>query len=193
MPRAYQGAKTRTYQKLYGYRNLIACQKADDLAGMVHELTLHWGPGYYRLSDQMRSATVSVKSNIAEGYCRVSLGDYIRFCAIARGSLGELGSQIQDGEWWGLVTGDSLTDLLEQYGDTTFFLERLMAGLKKKQQAGDWDKSLGVKEAGANYAAKDADLPFALPVELAQGNSKELGGTELAPSSPEAPQVPPSI
>ena len=85
---------------------------------------------------------MSVKSNIAEGYCRASLGDYIRFCAIARGSLGELGSQIQDCERWGLVTGDPLTDLLEQYGDTTFFLERLIAGLKKKQQAGDWDKSL---------------------------------------------------
>ena len=101
MPRAYQGAKTRTYQKLYGYKNLITWQKADDLAAMVHELTLHWGPGYYRLSDQMRSAAVSVKSNIAEGYCRVSLGDYIRFCVIARGSLGERGSQIQDCERWG--------------------------------------------------------------------------------------------
>jgi len=45
MPRAYQGAKTRTHQKLYGYKNLITWQKADDLAAMVHELTLHWGPG----------------------------------------------------------------------------------------------------------------------------------------------------
>jgi len=195
MPRAYQGAKTRTYQKLYGYKNLITWQKADDLAAMVHELTLHWGPGYYRLSDQMRSAAVSVKSNIAEGYCRVSLGDYIRFCVIARGSLGELGSQIQDCERWGLVTGDPLADLLEQYGDTTFFLERLIAGLKKKQQAGDWDKSLGVKEAGASYAAQDADLPFELPEEIkdsevlegVQGNSEELG---IEPSSPEFPRAP---
>jgi len=93
MPKAYQGASTRTYRKLYGYKNLIAWQKADDLAAQVHEVTVHWEPGYYRLSDQMRSAAVSATSNIAEGYCRVSLGDYIRFCEIARGSLGELGSQ----------------------------------------------------------------------------------------------------
>ena len=77
-------------------------------------------------------------------------------------------------------------------GDTTFFLERLIAGLKKKQQAGDWDKSLGVKEAGASYAAQDADLPFGLPEEIKdsevfegiQGNSEELG---IEPSSPEFP------
>jgi hypothetical protein len=86
----------------------------------------------------------------------------------------------------GLVAGEPLTDLLEQYGDTTFFLERLIAGLKKKQQAGDWDKSLGVKEAGASYAAEDADLLFELPEEKDSdelggtlGNSEELGGIEL--------------
>jgi len=132
---------------------------------MVHEITAHWGPGYYRLADQMRSAAVSAKSNIAEGYCRVSLGDYIRFCEIARGSLGELGSQIQDCERWGLVSGDQLASLLEQYGDTTFFLERLITGLKKKQKTGDWDKSFGVKEARADYIVEDADYPFELPEE----------------------------
>ena len=84
---------------------------------------------------------------------------------------------------------------MEQYGDATFFLERLIAGLKKKQQAGDWDKSFGVKEAGAIYAAQDADLPFELPEEIKdsevlegiQGNSEELG-IEL--SSPEFPRAP---
>jgi hypothetical protein len=71
MPREYQGATTRTYRKLYGYKNLIAWQKADDLAAQVHDLTLGWAHGYQRLSDQMRSAAVSVKSNIAEGYFEV--------------------------------------------------------------------------------------------------------------------------
>jgi four helix bundle protein len=175
MPREYQGARTRTYQKLYGYKDLITWQKADDLAAAIHEITSHWGHGYYRLSDQMRSAAVSVKSNIAEGYCRASLGDYIRFCQIARGSLGELGSQIQDCERWGLVMGDQLNDLLERYGETTFFLERLIAGLKKKEKAGDWDKSFGVKEAEVAYVTEDAEVPFELPQEQSQGNSGELG------------------
>lgn len=173
MPREYQGGTTRTYGKLYGYKKLVAWQKADDLAAKVHELTVPFGPGYYRLADQMRAAAVSVKSNIAEGYCRASLGDYIRFCEIARGSSGELGSQIQDCERWGLVAGDELAELLELYGDTTFFLERLIVSLKKKQRDGTWDKSFGVKEAGGVYAAEDADQSFELPEKIAE----KLGGT----------------
>lgn len=158
MPRGYQGAGTRTYCKLYGYKKLIAWQKADDLAATVHTLTTKWGPGYYRLADQMRSAAVSVKSNIAEGYCRASLPDYVRFCEIARGSLGELGSQIQDCERWGLVGGEPLASLLEQYSEATLLLERLIAGLKKKLRDGDWDKSFGVKEEDGAYLIEGAGL-----------------------------------
>jgi len=173
MPREYQGAGMQTYRKLYGYKRIIAWQKADDLAWMVHDLTMRFGPGYYRLADQMRGAAVSAKSNIAEGYCRAALGDYIRFCEIARGSLGELGSQIQDCERWGLIAGNQLAELLEQYSDATFFLERLITSLKKKQRAEKWDKSFGAKEAGVAYVAEDADQPFELPEEV----SEELGGT----------------
>ena len=158
MPREYQGRATKTFQKLYGFKKLYAWQKADDLAAAVHKMTADWGPGYYRLSDQMRSAAVSVKSNIAEGYCRASLGDYIRFCEIARGSLGELGSLIQDCERWGLAGGTTLADLLDQYSGTTAVLEALIAALKKKQRSGDWDKSFGTKETGEGYMTDDASL-----------------------------------
>ncbi len=171
MPRPYLGGNTQTWRKLYGYKNIIAWQKADDLATMIHALAKNWGAGYYRLADQMRSAAVSAKSNIAEGYCRLALGDYIRFCEIARGSLGELGSQIQDCERWELVSGAQLTVLLEQYGDATFFLEKLIQGLKKKQQAGDWDRNLGTREPGENYMIEDADYPFETPET--QGKSED--------------------
>jgi four helix bundle protein len=43
----------------------------------------------------MRGAAVSVMGNIAEGYGRNAIGDYIRYCEIARGSLAELGSYIE--------------------------------------------------------------------------------------------------
>lgn len=63
------------------------------------------------------------------------------------------------------MTGESLRTLLEQYSDTTFFLERLLIGLKEKEKAGDWDKSFGVKEATAIYTAGDADEALELPEE----------------------------
>jgi len=190
MPREYEGAGTQTYRKLYGYKKIIAWQKADDLACMIHDLTTRFGPGYYRLADQMRGAAVSVKSNIAEGYCRAALGDYIRFCEIARGSLGELGSQIQDCERWGLITGNQLTELLEQFSDATFFLERLLSGLKKKQRAKGWDRSFGAKEAGIVYVAEDADQPFELPEEVLEELGETKGNFGLPPSSSKFHRVP---
>jgi four helix bundle protein len=114
----------------------------------------------------MLGAVSSVKANIAEGYCRNAPGDYIRFCEIARGSLGELGSQIQDCERWNLVSQPDLQHLIRLYGDATYFLEQLIKGLRAKRESGTWDRSLSAKEEPGVYIADDASRSFTLPDDL---------------------------
>lgn len=121
--RGYKGHVTHTYRKLYGYKNLLAWQAADELTAYVHDIIILFERRYFKLANQMLGSASSVKANIAEGYCRNALGDYIRFCEIARGSLGELGSQMQDCERWGLVKGEKLQQLVKLFGDTTYSLE----------------------------------------------------------------------
>ncbi|QKZ12844.1 four helix bundle protein [Spirosoma sp. KUDC1026] len=48
----------------------------------------------YSLRDQMRRSAVSVPSNIAEGFERHTNKEFIRFLRIAKGSNGELRTQI---------------------------------------------------------------------------------------------------
>jgi four helix bundle protein len=167
--RGYKGDTTRTWRKLYGYKNLLAWQAADDLAAYVHDIVTGFEPRYYKLTNQMLGSASSAKANIAEGYCRNALGDYIRFCEIARGSLGELGSQIQDCERWGLIEGSELEELIRLFGDATYLLEQLIKGLRAKRKQGTWDRSMGVKEQTSAYIAgdedADADVPFSLPDE----------------------------
>lgn len=49
----------------------------------------------YGLSNQLRRASVSIPSNIAEGYGRLSREQYRHFLGIARGSNLELQTQLQ--------------------------------------------------------------------------------------------------
>jgi len=74
-----------------GFFDLLAWQKADDLAVDIYETTKSF-PRHqlYSLTNQMQKAAVSVAANIAEGSGRRTLRDYIRFLYIAKGSLVEL-------------------------------------------------------------------------------------------------------
>lgn len=49
----------------------------------------------YGLTAQMRSAAVSIPSNIAEGQARMSSKEFLHFLSFALGSLAELETQIE--------------------------------------------------------------------------------------------------
>jgi four helix bundle protein len=90
----------------------------------------------------MRGAAISVTGNIAEGHARGALGDYIRFCEIARASLAELGTYIQDCERWRLTSGEELDELISLYGETSYLLNQLLRSLYKKHREGTWEREL---------------------------------------------------
>jgi four helix bundle protein len=76
------------------YRELLAWRKAMQLAECVYRTTEKF-PKHelYGLVPQMRRASVSVPSNIAEGQGRGYDGQFVYFLGIARGSLLELETQ----------------------------------------------------------------------------------------------------
>ena len=77
------------------YRELVAWQRARALVEAVYRATECFPVRErYGLAAQMRRAAISVMSNIAEDGGRNSDRELRRFLQIARGSLGELQSQI---------------------------------------------------------------------------------------------------
>jgi four helix bundle protein len=77
------------------FEELPVWQKAIDLADALFDATE--SEAFYRrysLRDQMGRAALSVSSNIAEGFERGTKEEFLAFLYIARGSCGELRSQL---------------------------------------------------------------------------------------------------
>jgi len=78
------------------FKDLIVWQKSRDLAVAIYKLTGQFpNSELYGLATQMRRATVSISSNIAESYHRFHRKEKQQFLTIAFGSGAELESQIE--------------------------------------------------------------------------------------------------
>jgi four helix bundle protein len=78
------------------YRDLIVWQKGMQLRRNVYTVVHRLPPEErFALGVQMRKASVSVPSNIAEGHARQIRRDYRQYLSMSRGSLAELETQLQ--------------------------------------------------------------------------------------------------
>jgi len=77
------------------FKDLIVWQRAVELSVAVYKLTAGFPDAErFGLTNQLRRASVSVASNIAEGYGRSTKGEYVLFLGHARGSVSEVQTQL---------------------------------------------------------------------------------------------------
>ncbi len=77
------------------YKDLVVWQRAIELVVAVHGVVRRIPvPERQDFAGQMRRAARSVSGNIAEGFGRDHLGDYLRSLSAARGSLFEVESDL---------------------------------------------------------------------------------------------------
>jgi len=112
----------------FGYRKLIAYQKAKEVVKHTYKLLRKFPAEVrYAMSDQLRRASVSITSNIAEGINRYSVKDKAHFIEIAYGSLMEVSSQFEIAEELNYITSDERLSMDLLVGDVA----RLLTGLQK--------------------------------------------------------------
>jgi four helix bundle protein len=114
------------------FRDLIVWQKAIQLSKRTYQITQNLpDTEKFGLTAQMRRASVSIPSNIAEGNARQSLRDYLKFLAIARGSLAELETQLIIASELGML--QHTQSVMEEIQEVRRILQGLIDSLRKKQ------------------------------------------------------------
>ncbi len=81
--------------KIKTYRDLIVWQKSINIVTEIYRVTKQFPKQEtFGLVLQIRRSSISVPSNIAEGYSRYSNREFTRFLEIAIGSLAEMQTQL---------------------------------------------------------------------------------------------------
>jgi len=115
------------------HKELDVWKKSMDFVTEIYNITKHFpNEEKFGLTDQIRRASVSIPSNIAEGAARGTNKDFIRFLHIALGSATEVETQIIITMRLGYVDSVKQDDLLYKLNDIKKMLVGLIKYLKGK-------------------------------------------------------------
>jgi four helix bundle protein len=135
-----------------GYRQLIVWQDAIAFYVLTSRV---FGQGPYllrRVASQQIASVDSIHRNVAEGYCRRSLKEYLQFLNIALASAGESVSGLHAFRSANQITEAEFETLDAAAWKLENGLKRLIESLQRKATEGDWETSF-VKEPEAEYDA----------------------------------------
>ena len=115
------------------FRNLTVWQRSVELTLAIYKVTATFPDSErFGLTNQLRRASVSVASNIAEGYGRSTKGEYLLFLGHARGSNSEVETQIVIAKALGFGSMEMLHTAEELCGEVGRMLAAVMKSLRSK-------------------------------------------------------------
>ena len=147
---------TERRNKNRGYQQSLVWQDAIELYGLAFGAVRGWPFEQKKLASQSLASSDSVHRNIAEGYCRRTIREYLQHLNIALCSLGETLS--------GFIaysrSGQIELSTFERIDTLIFRLEnrllKLVESLERKRDANDWTETLVVREDPTEYGADSA-------------------------------------
>jgi four helix bundle protein len=123
--------------EIRSFRDLIAWQKAMDLCKQVYALSKRFPlEERFGLMVQVRRASVSIPSDIAEGYGRGRKQDYLRFLSIALGSLCEVETQLLLSVQLGFTDSDGVGPCMNLVCEVDRVLSALIRAVRESTPPG---------------------------------------------------------
>lgn len=109
-----------------------AWQKARALCNRIYSITDDGRLARdFGLRDQIRRAAVSVMSNIAEGFERGGTGEFVQFLAFAKGSAGEMRTQLYVAHDRSYIDRQQFDELIKDIDEVSKMINGLMGYLRR--------------------------------------------------------------
>ena len=125
-------------EKIRRFEDLEVFQKARSLCKEVYIITnIDPFKGDYRFVQQIRAAAGSIMDNIAEGFERNGNKEFVSFLYIAKGSCGEVRSQLIRAEDIDFVDSDTAKGLYAECLSISKMLTSLFPSIKKSGYSGN--------------------------------------------------------
>lgn len=120
--------------QIHSFRNLIAWQKGHQLVLSVHSIIQMFPKNEkFALSDQLWRATVSITSNIAEGFRRETSKDKAHFYIMAISSLSEVQNQLLIARDVGYIKSDIFVPVSHLSVEVSKLLQGLIQSTKRRK------------------------------------------------------------
>jgi four helix bundle protein len=127
----------RKMGKVERFEDLIAWQKARELTKQIYSITSNGAFAKdFGLKDQIRRASVSIMSNLAEGFERGGRPEFHQFVVIAKGSCAEVRSQLYVALDVEYITHEEFDQLCNLALEVSRLLGGLRSALQKQRNQG---------------------------------------------------------
>ena len=123
--------------KIERFEDLISWQKARELNRLIYQISKNGNFAKdFGLRDQVRRASISVMSNIAEGFERGGDKEFLQFLSNAKGSCGEVRCQFYAALDENYLSEPEFNQLHERCQEVGRLLSGLMAYLRDSELRG---------------------------------------------------------
>ena len=125
-----------------GFKKLRVWQDAVSLYVLACKMFANFPFELRKVASNAIDAAHSISRNIAEGYCRRSLKEYLNHLNFALGSCGEFHSSYESFKQAGQITEEEYKELDQVHYKVENELLGLIRSLQQKQKGGQWEDEL---------------------------------------------------
>ena len=125
-----------------GYMKLEVWQNAINLLQIINQIISNIDTIDFKIKSQLIDAVQSISSNIAEGYCRKSINEYLYYLNVSLGSSGETLTRIIGLKVMNKINDNEFESIDGLHYLTENQLLSLIKSLQLKRKDGSWDDEI---------------------------------------------------